>query len=390
MIKVELKNYDTSEKYQYHARTLEIRVSSSTSITTPIRGITSTEMSAKATIPAEIPIDAEIGEIMIKLTTGKRRNIGSFLRKNSAYKSISRSLLYQKLTMQYFPLTFALIQPTNTAISFLHENNYVDKFIRMSLALQIEDLGMDIITIPWVAYPPEKLVKVYWSYQKSYPNKIVVPFISLKDSHYVEKFLKTIAPYLDQMRFIGVLYKPVADVRPSYDHLWSTLYDKDVAIILADVKRDQDVSLVPNLSVPHYTEFVVGDVITREVPHGAGSYRPPHPIDTRIKFFNREDLTVNPLLKVKQEHGWIERISEILGHEEFVVKALKHYQEAQENTEKFNILNAISKVHEFKESREEFIRSQEYIKQTDTIDYIKEKRTLKKVFLEMSRQKTLF
>lgn len=386
-IKVKLENYEDSKRYRYHARTLRIRLGTSNSFSTPIRGVTNSEMSAKARIPTEIPIDAEVGEIIIKLTTGQRRNIESFLRENSTYKSVRKSLMHQKIIMRYFPLTFVLIQPTKSALSKLQSKKYKDKFLRMAFALQIEELNMELVTIPWIGLHPEELLEVYKDYQKSYPDRTFVPFVNIEDNKYVEEFVEMFKPYTDQLKFIGVLYKPIGDARPSYDTLWDAFYDKDVAIILADVKREGDIPLIPNLSVPHYTEFVVGDIIARQVPHGGrfGKLKKRKEIEERVKFFNRENLTVNPLRKVKEDPNWIEKISNSLNSEGFVVDALVHHNEVHGNQTKFNILfdilNAISKVHEFKESREEFLKSQKYIKQTAALDYIKEKETLKKVFL---------
>ncbi len=111
-------------------------------------------------------------------------------------------------------------------------------------------------------------------------------------------------------------------------------------------------------------------------------------METKLKFFDKDKLTIETLSNLIQEKpDWAEDILTTLNKEPFVRDALENYYEAQTKPKKLNILKAISKVHEFIESRQEFKISQKYIKQTDSIDYIKEKEALRKIFLG---QRTLF
>ncbi|CUX78192.1 hypothetical protein CHITON_1413 [Thermococcus chitonophagus] len=387
-LEVKLENIDESDKYLYRARTLKIRISTSKTIRAPIRAITNTEMNAKATIPAEIPIEADIGFVNIKLSSGQRRNIKAFLKKNSVYNRIRDSIYYHLLRMQYFPLNVVLVQPTQPAISLLKTKHLKEKFLRMVVDLQIRDLGLNVVTIPWIELTPKELANIYRIYRNNLPDDIeVIPILDISEAESLERYLEALNPYLDQIQFIGVIYKKIATHKASYDVLWERLYDKDIAVLLIDVQREGASDIVPKVASPHYAEFIMGDITAEWVPFGGGAQKlPKRPVDTVIKFFDRSKLTIENLRDFKWNYDdWIDTIASSLNYEKTVIDALQNYPEAQRNPEKLSIIKAISKVHEFRESRDEFKRSQKYINQTDSIDYIKEKEALKKIFLGQKR-----
>jgi len=396
-IQVKLNSIDDSDKYLYRARNIKIKPSTSTTIETPIRAVTNTEMNAKASIPAELPIFADVGVVEIKLTTGRRRNITSFLRKNSSYNSVRDAAYYNLQRMVYFPLNLVLIQPSGSAILELQKAGKVSSFLRMVIDLQLRDLGLNIVTIPWLNLPPDEFIKIWKLYRDALPDNIeVVPTLKLLEADSLEEYLHALSQYIDQVKFIMIPYRKIETNKPSYDTLWRYLHDKDVATILIDVKRDEASNIVPRASSFHYAEFIMGDITALEVPMGGGGKKPGDkkkrienpPVETKLKFFDKDKLTVETLSNlIHEKPDWAEGILTTLNKEPFVRDALENYYEAQTEPKKLNILKAISKVHEFIESRQEFKISQKYIKQTDSIDYIKEKEALRKIFLG---QRTLF
>ncbi len=258
-IKVKLENIDESDKYLYRARHIKIKPNTSTTIETPIRAVTNTEMNAKASIPAELPIFADMGMVEIKLTTGKRRNIASFLQKNSSYNSVKDTAYYNLQRMAYFPLNLVLIQPSSSAISQLQKANKIPDFLRLTIDLQLRDLGLNIITIPWLDLPPDELIKVWKVYRDALPDNIeVVPTLRILEPDALERYLHVLNQYIDQIRFVAILYRKIETNKLSYDKLWVHLHDKDIATILIDVKRDEASTIVPTASSFHYAEFIMG------------------------------------------------------------------------------------------------------------------------------------
>ena len=399
-IKVKLENIDESDRYLYRARNIKIKLGTSKTIETPLRAITNTEMNAKASIPAEIPIFANMGVVEIKLTKEKKRNIISFLKKNSSYNSVRDSAYYNLQRMTYFPLSLVLIQPSSSAIFELHKTNRVDKFLRMTIDLQIRDLGLDIVTIPWLDLHPEEFIKIWNLYRDALPDNIeVIPTLRLLDSDPLEKYLSALDPYLDQIKFVIIPYKKIETNKASYDTLWTYLYDKDIAVILIDVKRDEASTTVPKASSFHYAEFILGDITSLEVPYGGGrskkedskNKKEQPPIEAKLKFFDKEKLTVEPLSELIIENpSWKDLILQTLNREELVQEVLENYHKAQSDPKVLNVMKSISKVHEFIESQHEFKISQKYIKQADSIDYIKEKEALRKIFLGQKTLSDLF
>ncbi|MCD6571967.1 MAG: hypothetical protein J7K62_01705 [Thermoplasmata archaeon] len=394
-IKVNPKNIDTSEKYLYRARTTEIKVSSSRSIMTPIRAVTNSEMRAKQNIPTEIPIDAEIGNITIKLTSKRTHNVASFINKNSAYNTIKRKALYQLLSMQYSLFTYVLLQPTKEAIQFLHKTNQIEEFSRLQSILQAEDLNLDVITIPWLELPPQQFIRLHKRYVTQFPDKEIIPFIDPKNERYLPEILTYLSKNenTDTVNIVGILYRPCSTHRISYDRIWKTFYDKDIGIILTDVSRTLLRDLSSNVSGVHYSEFFIGDILSSFVGIRApldseGEENSKEPIEHQLKFFRKEALDVLPLFDLKKVNPhWIDKIISEIG-EKSIRTALENYKEAENSKDKKDkkvILYSISKLHEFKESRQEFKISQKYIKQTDSIDYIKEKEALREIFLRQTK-----
>ncbi|MBB6067856.1 hypothetical protein [Methanococcus maripaludis] len=398
---VKPRNIDETDSYVYRARTTKLKIGSSKSIITPIRAISNSELNAKQQIPTIKPLEPEIGGLIFKLTTSSFRNIDSFINTNEGYKKILRSVNTKLLQMQHYFLNYVVLQPTIGAIQWLKDTKSVDAFIRMQLALQITDLdfvSLDVITIPWLNLSSKEFIETHKMCLKYSADKEIMPI--LDPSCDEEKFLE-ILRYLDtydetgDLNILGILYKPVKSYRANYDRLWKIFHEKNVCIVLMDVERT--IMQSKNVSGLHHSEFVVGDVLSLFVSPSrpvdkkekteTGTEKQEPPIENKLKFFSKNDLNIITLNKLKKNNKlWIDEIIESVGNKS-IENALLNYNEAETDKKKREILNYITKVHEFKNSCDEFVNSQKYINQGDSLSYIQEKKTLGDLFSQTSLKK---
>lgn len=378
-------NIDSEEKnYVYKTRTAKIKVSSSNSIKTPIRAINNSEMRAKQQAPADIAISSEIGGVITKFTIGNTRNIEKFITDNHAYANIQNQINTHLRLMDYFQLKYALLQPGAPAIKWLHENNKIGKFLRMQKHLQAVDIEVpdfNIITIPWLDLSAEDFIEVHESYMNSCPEKEIIPFIDPNcKSEVLSKILEHLVSYEETGDFnvLGIIHRSFKQHLANYDMIWENFYDKNIGIFLTDITR---VNHGTDVSGVHFSEFVLGDVFTSWVPvvgfnsnNDTEKGKKPKSIEEQLKFFDRSNLTVSKIQDLMSNKNWVDDIITQIG-EKSLRDPIEHYYEAEQEPVKKNILGYISKVHEFKTSREEFLNSQDYIKQNESLAYIKEKGT---------------
>ncbi|AEH06286.1 hypothetical protein [Methanothermococcus okinawensis] len=340
MIVVKPLNIDDSPKYTYRTRVAKIKISSSVSIETPIRAITNSEMNAKKTIPTPVEINAEIGGVILKFTDKRTRNIKDFISKNKKFNDIKKVVISHLVTMQYFNLRYVLLQPTSSALNYLHTSDSIlEKFIRLQCILQkdIEEYNLNIITIPWLNLPIEKFKQVHKKYVESNPNKTIMPVI---DPGCDENLLNDILEYViscednDTLNLIGILYKSFRNYRVSYDTIWNSLYDKNIGIVMLDVKRS--LSSLYNVSGVHYGEFVVGDILSSYVGVGGPIQKTvnPKPIGQELKLFRKRLLDVTSLSnEIISNPKWVDDII-LETNEKSIKNPLLNYQEAEHDKNK--------------------------------------------------------
>jgi hypothetical protein len=392
MIRVKPLNIDDSPKYTYRTRVAKIKISSSVSVETPIRAITNSEMNAKKTIPTPVEIDAEVGGVVLKFTNKKIRNVIEFISNNKKINDTRKKVDTYLNSMLYSDMNYVLLQPTKKAIEDLQSSeDLLNSFIRIQAKLQdgVEDSKLNIITIPWLNLPIGKFKAVHKEYTQAYSNKTIMPVIDPAcNNNLWDELLKYIVSCenTDTLNIIGVIYRSFESHMASYDKLWAKLHDKDIGIVLIDT--DRRLMNDYNLSGLHYGEFIIGDILSSKVPVGGfpdisgerKNSKPP--IEYEFKFFRKDSLDVVPLYELQKSNpNWVEDILLETG-ETYVKKALNNYHEAENDSKKKQIINAISKVHEFKSSRGEFLISQKYIKQNDALSYIQEKPTLSKKIIQ--------
>ncbi|MBA2858283.1 hypothetical protein HNP93_000984 [Methanococcus maripaludis] len=402
-LSVKPRNIDETDHYFYRARTTKLRLGSSKSITTPIRAINNSELNAKGHVPTIKELKPEIGGLFFKLSTStskNARNIDDFVHTNEGYKKVLQAVNTKLLQTWHYFLTYVVLQPTKDAIQRLKNTHSVESFLRMQALLQINDLdevSLDVVTIPWLNLSSKEFIETHKRCLNYCPHKNIMPIL---DPSCDEKTFLEILEYLDSyegtdmLNILGVLYKPVTSNRANYDKLWKIFHEKNICIVLMDIDR----ALIKSNDVSglHHCEFVIGDVLSlhignppvfknEETEDGVKKQKPP--IETELKFFSREDLKVLRLNELKRCNKlWMDDIIETIGAKS-IEKALLNYTEAENDEKKKEVLRSISKVHEFKNSCEEFVNSQKYINQGDSLSYIQEKKTLGDLFSQTSIKK---
>jgi hypothetical protein len=372
----------------YTARTVEIKPGSKT-IKTPIRALTNGDLNAKAGAPIGIPLEAPIAGIHFKL---KNKDVNGILTKNAAANSLISRIEDFSQQMQHSSVILPLIQPPETSFKDIlakEENRRV--FFRLINKMQ-KMAGLTNICVPWLAFSKEKTVQFYKEILKNSDDNYVF-FLDAKanpdDVYYISNFLKQHIE-TERIQFVGILHQHVRKSLRSYDILWENLKDSNVGIVLSDIDRvDLDnPTTAAYVSSSHLNEFIVGDVFMSRVSGGGGGGEPSHtPINHRLKVFNSNDLSVKPIEKYSDPE-WIQNISDTIP-DPHLQRKLENYHEASEDQDKYNVLNYVTKVHEYIRSSDEFVKSQEYIKKEESSEYIGGKSALSVALAKTRNQKKL-
>ncbi len=371
----------------YTARSVEIKPTSKT-IKTPIRALTNGDLNAKAGAPLDIPLESPIAGIHIPL---KNQDVQAIFSKRTSPSSIINRIESFSQQMQHSSMILPLIQPYHTAFEdTLGKEERKRTFFRLILQMQ-KEAGLSNFCVPWLGFSRDKTIQFYEEILRSSDSDFVF-FLDARsdpdDIFAISQFLKQHIE-TERIKFIGVLHQPVRSALRCYDILWETFKDSDVGIVLSDIERvdlHNPVS-VAYVSSSHLNEFIVGDVFMSRVSAGGGGEPSKTPISHRLKVFNSNELSVKPIEKYADTE-WIGNITRTIS-DPFIERKLENYQDANGDSEKYNILNYVTKVHEFVQSSEEFLKSQGYIKKEESSVYIQEKSALSTALLKNRNQKKL-
>ena len=381
---------DDTTNFFYSTRSLEI-LQTSKSIKTPFRALTNADLSAKRNVPLETSLYSPIACIHKPLNA---KNSLQILTENEFPQKLIRSLENSSQQMQHSQIILPLIQPASTAIKgHLQSGRAKDKFLKNLITIQ-KLAHLDNICIPWLDYPTNKMPGKYQTIlDGSDDNFTFLIDPSIKPSE-LAKIAQFFREQIDtgRIHILGILYQPVARVINSYNVLWDIFKEKDVALMMVDIDRyHQDFN---NLSPSHLNEFILGDLfVPRVYPGGGfsdqnpGKERKKRQVDERLRIFNSSTLTVTPIANYSDD-SWLDLVRTEMS-EEGILNKLQHYKEAQEDAKKYNVLNSISKVHEFLSSTKEFEQSQKFIAKEESKAYIEEKVTLNSALKSVKGQSKL-
>lgn len=170
----------------------------------------------------------------------------------------------------------------------------------------------------------------------------------------------------DELKLLGLIYHKYADVASNYDYVWSKLRDQNIALFIYDVKRLDFNDLV---SIPHYSEFRLGDVYCLENPRGF--VNKDKPIKLKVRFFNRARLTVEPIVESLPSIEQLTNDLEIRSEKD--LQFIENLIEDHSDEDKLVRLSYLSKAHEIAASNKELEASRKYIETNDAKTYIEEK-----------------
>lgn len=352
----------------YRSRTITLQ-SGSKSIETPTRAISRTEFNAKKQVPVSVPIFYN-NHILCDYHKLDLKEANAFLNNNEGYKKIFSRANNVAKNSTYALISPMVIQPCKRALSLLNTESLCNKFIRMNFAMQFE-LKKTILTIPYLGQfeTPEFLDKILREIEKNMPESD--PMIILDLAHNESNFRKIIdlvkeKNESDMMKLLGLIYHKYTDVASNYDYAWSNLRESNLCIFMQELKR-QDFD--DNVSIPHYSEYTLGDVYCTENPRVF--FDKSRPTKINIKFFNRASLTVDPISEQMPCLDQVIRDLETFSNQdaEFVRKIIEDHSDE----EKLKRLSYLSKVHEISASNREFEISRKYIGQNDSRTYLEKK-----------------
>jgi len=375
-LQIKLKGSPDSA-YSYHSRILNVKCSSSKSFNTPTRAITGYELNTKAKLGKKEYLDSEIGVVYKPLS---QKMMYSILNDGNYFSNLRAQIGKSLKMMTYFNYSFAVVQPGDNVIKYLKDNRLTISFSRLQPSLQIQnDIKIDAISLPWLDMSLSQFKDYHSGNLNSFgDNYDIIPIIDPASDH-----LDGILNYLvsldgtDQLKVIGIKGRSYATHLPEYEKIWNTFGNRDVLLSVLDIERSLDNRADKSLSCLHYSEFLVGDTFSPHVPLPS-----PPPSSSKqasqISFFDKDSLCVTRIKELEKTDGWKEKISNAM-NDSVTKEIIFNYQEADSDSSKMEILRKLSKVHEYKTSREEFIHSQEYISQYDIKSYIDQKPELKNI-----------
>jgi len=400
---VKLENQEKGDKLFYQARTLKLKIGS-TSYTTPMRFINHQEMNSKINLPADVPIINACG------TFKKVIDPNSFLKikKSNGYNQhIIKTLEFWNEPFSYFPLKAVCFRPSDKlqqeinnlskALNFLRE---IFEFLRWS------NHNFNLLIIPFFLNLPSREAEEYIKWLSKNEEKIiektkVESIVFTLDPAYknvtaLEKMLINILETLQTKndRIIGIIHRKVPTYLASFKMFWNNLYEKDICVW--NISVDRSLRYLYNLSGPHYNSFVTGDVFSLRPIRVFGPITKPVSVTTR--FFLKDKLTIEKFANIIQEKGEEKALELIYNEFTEMVKNRRHIRyikntienwrmiETEPNLveEKKRIFSSLSRMHEILSSTKEFQKLSRYIKNSEVNEYIKAKSFLKKALEKVS------
>ena len=375
-LRIRLKNVDSdTSKLFYNARSVDI-TPGSRAIKTPLRALSNGDLRAKAQVPSDITLASEIAGYHRQISGPESQKL---LEGNLFPSTLTNELENSSQKMQHSDIIIPFLQPTKTAFdNVLTSYDIKIKFLRKLFRIQ-QEAKMNILCVPWLNFTSTQYVKIIDLITSHESIEPIFYFDSKAKPENLKRIVDHLIPLIESERihFLGILYHPVRDALTSYDVLWESLNEKNVAILLADVERANP--NLKNLSASHINEFILGDVFLQKVFSRGKPSPKKYDLYEKFKVFNKNNLTIEGIGNYKDE-SWKDIILEDFVDPE-IKNTIEHYKEARDDPDKFSILKYISKVHEFTASSNEFEKSRVFIDKEESEVYIEEKQFLKSALM---------
>jgi hypothetical protein len=392
---------DTGDKLSFKVRALDLKINGS-DIHSPIRAVNQQEMSYKAELPSEIPIDTSIGLMDVRIGNKK---INSFLTDNGYVSRLIGRLQTAYPMFTHFPFQGVMIQPSDEANAELSNDIKLrNKFYRLSWQMA-QFANFNAYILPFLNSPVNELESVTKKFLENNSESDKEIILSIDPSY---KNLKELLKFIDDslvktktISCIAILNRSLRYNLVSYDDIWETFHDSRIMMFDIGVKRRM--SDYFELSGPHLESFYVGDAFSLRTVKGFSNkgedekkgMRPQIPVEMTTRFFSKKNLTVklfsDILHSTNNFHNFVDEIIsdfDKTGYKdrEYIERSLNNWNvinnEKNESmrAKKTRIFSALSKVHEVVSSNKEFSVAQEYIRKNEAEDYVKQQPILRKVF----------
>ncbi|MDH7509380.1 MAG: hypothetical protein QHH00_08350 [Methanomassiliicoccales archaeon] len=376
-LSVKIGNIDESDESVpalfYRSRTAVLKLREG-EIKTPCRAVSRSELNAKKNVPITRPI-ASSGSLVVDVHDLSESELVQFLDTNGAYRKIYDKTMDVLKRAQNASMVVIILQPCQNAYHILSDQEKRDQFLRMWFALQSE-IDSPILSVPYVGdLEDERFVGD--TIRAAETQGIGADLMFVVDlRHDVRKFKGIIDAVKEAVgtgatNVLGLIYRPHRDCAATYDYVWRTFKEEDVAILMLNIPRYD-----PNdsVSMPHFTEFRLGDIYCVKNP-----MRLPLPganALSRVRFLDRDSLTLPSLdVAVPDTEGVVSQLGvDCKCDREFVSRLFADLDSLDD--EKIKRIAYLSKVHEVLVSSTEMGISREFIDEGDAVSYLEKKRPL--------------
>ena len=372
---VNILNIDDSVDFLHPTRSLRIRTTDGY-FDTPNRSVTSYEYNRKKNIPSEFSIENKTSIYSKKFSAG---DISRLINSNDEFSKQVIGIERANSSAQYSILQLSSFSIAKTALrgpnpyEILSSDRNLDSFVSSIIDMQIE-AGNDMISIPQMNLDFTRLTELYRRINRTLEKLDKQPIFNL-DLKY-EYFIPLLYFVYDNFSplLINLTYGRYRDFRLHYKYL-EKYADKDIAFILSNIERMDENHF--NLSTMHYMPFLGSDLYAVDLP------APNIPVKgkpkkeknlTNLKILNSNDMTFSPINTYQQPLDFI--LDQLEGTDnQMLQNIITNIPEAKYDEQKYDILNALTRVYELKVSSDEFNSLQNHIINKSSIDYVNDKKS---------------
>ena len=356
------------------------------SLETPNRMVNRNDLYAKNNIGADIPLTSLsksflLQEIIDPIKLNNIININGFLGQvHNKLFGITNKINEDCIVILYVSFT----ENTKELIES-EEAKYYDV---IKFYLEIASfLGIEQVAVP-IFYDEKKVIQMV-----SKRNLQLIPVLDLKQP--TESFGKKFDSYISEnsisVPIIGLKFATYLNANKGYDKVMQALdklHEKHKATLMLDVPRYLKSERYKNLSTPHYTPFLVSDLVAEKYNIGGGSKNEKKNNTKHVRLFY-DNLTVQ-LMDSKHDYDELDIESEKKVFEgdkklqEMLIKILNN--SLTENDWKYNRPSYLSRIHENIKTRKEFYQFYRYITTNSARDYLDTKLPMKNAITEDLKQ----
>ncbi len=367
--KINILEQEGDDSLSFSGRSIEIQTSVK-SCKTPTRCATTIEYNSLINIPSKsVSIPDYFSIIPRKLDSN---DVNLFISDNGIHKNIVNYLINKTSSARYSSI---IMSPILLPKSIQLDSKSYDTFIRRSLFVQnvvsnsfgnIENRFIQ--SLPFTSdLPITKIESIFRSMSDIDVWAPIIPMDMLKDSF--KKAIDLVAEKKDtyQIPLILFVYSDPLDYLENYDYIWAHRTD-NIIFAMCDTPREK----LQNLSTTHYLHLFGLDSIGRRVFHHGGPSKPVQfPPHLMVKYFDRENLTVN---RERDTNTKIDIFNDM--PKDTRISEIYESRSLANDDKDVGILKSIANVHEYHASLNELNTVSKYIQKKEYSQYLNDKDVL--------------